>query len=306
LKVVINDILQRTVKEEGAYMQIVNDIFENFLPTLKSKSVDCVVMDPPYGYLKHKLDCPFDYPLLFTLLDRVLKDDSFLLFFGRGELFYKWCVYVIDMGYEFVEEVIWDKNQMSSPILPLARVHETIALFRKGKKKINRVYIDKFEYDQNSDNAHRVYQDLNRIVSELRRLPVDKFDDWRNFKLRAKSEKPTKHKITCNIKLTAMNRSAETLQSYERGRLLTSIIRVKKEHFNFKHPTQKPLQLIDQLIQLISNEGDVILDPFLGSGTTIVSCIKNKRIGIGCEKDPEYFKIIQENIKIATEQLSLF
>lgn len=287
-------------------MQIVNDIFENFLPTLKSKSVDCVVMDPPYGYLKHKLDCPFDYQLLFTELDRVLKDNSFLLFFGRGKLFYKWCSYAIDLGFEFVEEIIWDKNQPSSPLLPLARVHETIALFRKGKKKINRVYIDKFEYDQNSDNAHRVYQDLNRIISELKSLSVDQFDNWRNFKLKSETKRNGKHGITLYGKISNMNRSSITLRSYERGKLLTSIIRVKREHFHFKHPTQKPLQLIDQLIQLISQPGDLILDPFLGSGTTAVACIKNKRVGIGCEKDPEYFQIIQENLKIATEQGELF
>jgi len=59
------------------------------------------------------------------------------------------------------------------------------------------------------------------------------------------------------------------------------------------HPTQKPQKLLDRIIKASSNEGDLILDPFLGSGNTIKSCIKLKRNYIGMEMSPEYFNSIK-------------
>lgn len=56
------------------------------------------------------------------------------------------------------------------------------------------------------------------------------------------------------------------------------------------HPTQKPLELFEELIKKHSNEGDTVLDCFAGSCTTGVAAIKNNRNFIGCELDPEYYE----------------
>ena len=55
------------------------------------------------------------------------------------------------------------------------------------------------------------------------------------------------------------------------------------------HPTQKPQKLIEYLIKIHSNKGDLILDPFMGSGTTAICSIKNSRNFIGFELEEEYF-----------------
>ena len=57
------------------------------------------------------------------------------------------------------------------------------------------------------------------------------------------------------------------------------------------HPTQKPSELIQMLIEQYSNEGDLVLDPFLGSGTTAVACVNTNRHYIGFELDPQYYNI---------------
>lgn len=57
------------------------------------------------------------------------------------------------------------------------------------------------------------------------------------------------------------------------------------------HPTQKPVQLVRYLVEHYTNEGDTVLDPFLGSGTTAVACKQLKRHWIGIEHDPEYAAI---------------
>lgn len=65
------------------------------------------------------------------------------------------------------------------------------------------------------------------------------------------------------------------------------------------HPTQKPLQLIERIIQASSNQGDLVLDPFLGSGTTAVASKKLKRDCIGYELDSDYIAATKERLSKA-------
>ena len=62
------------------------------------------------------------------------------------------------------------------------------------------------------------------------------------------------------------------------------------------HPTQKNLSLMEDLVLIHSNQGDTILDPFMGSGTTGVACKNLNRNFIGIEKDETYFNIAKERI----------
>lgn len=57
------------------------------------------------------------------------------------------------------------------------------------------------------------------------------------------------------------------------------------------HPTQKPVELLEYLIEKSTNEGDVVLDPFMGSGSTGVACVNTKRHYIGFELDKNYYDI---------------
>ena len=71
------------------------------------------------------------------------------------------------------------------------------------------------------------------------------------------------------------------------------------------HPTVKPIALMEYLIKLVSKEGAVVLDPFLGSGTTLLACYKLNRNGIGIEKEEEYIKICKARIKPFLEQTKI-
>ena len=64
-----------------------------------------------------------------------------------------------------------------------------------------------------------------------------------------------------------------------------------------KHPTQKPKVLLEHFIKLLSNEGDLIVDPFMGSGSTGVVCKKHNRNFIGVELDSEYYEIAKKRIE---------
>jgi len=62
------------------------------------------------------------------------------------------------------------------------------------------------------------------------------------------------------------------------------------------HPTQKPVTLMEYLIKTYTNEGDTVLDPTMGSGTTGVACINTDRNFIGIERDEEYYEIAKTRI----------
>ena len=70
------------------------------------------------------------------------------------------------------------------------------------------------------------------------------------------------------------------------------------------HPTQKPVELIRYLIRTYSNEGDTILDNCMGSGTTAIACIREKRNFIGFELNPEYCEVCKK--RIINENYNLF
>ena len=64
-----------------------------------------------------------------------------------------------------------------------------------------------------------------------------------------------------------------------------------------EHPTQKPLNLMQELLKIHTNDGDIVLDPFMGSGSTGVACKNLNRNFIGIELDENYFKIAEERIE---------
>ena len=81
----------------------------------------------------------------------------------------------------------------------------------------------------------------------------------------------------------------------EGGKFKSNILKYKKD-YDGHHPTQKPVLLLEDLIKTFSNDGDLIVDMTMGSGSTGVACKNLNRSFIGIELDEEYFKIAQDRI----------
>ena len=98
---------------------------------------------------------------------------------------------------------------------------------------------------------------------------------------------------SCNVAISCIN-------SIKNGCNERDIISLFRDHYSAIHPTQKPVRLIERLIFLVSKEGDTVLDPFSGSGSTAIACLNTGRNFIGFEIDKEYYydsamKRIQEH-----------
>jgi site-specific DNA-methyltransferase (adenine-specific) len=65
------------------------------------------------------------------------------------------------------------------------------------------------------------------------------------------------------------------------------------------HPTEKPIDLLVYLIEKVTQPGDTVFDPFMGSGTTGVACVQTGRNFVGIEQDAKYFEIAKQRIETA-------
>lgn len=287
-----------------------NDKMENILPLIESESVDVILTDPPYLYLKNqKLDKQFDEELLFNEAKRILKKSGFIVLFGRGTSFYRWNTMLADLGFTFKEEIVWNKSMGTSPLSLLCRIHETISIHTKGNGIINKVkvpYLESKEYDIN-----KIAVDVNRICSTLKNPKSIKFlQDFIDGK-RSDMELNTvftRHKVTSDIRKSGA-REVNTLASIQNGITEKSIIHILRDHYNTIHPTQKPVRLLERLLALVLPKDvkqPIVLDPFAGSFSTGVASINMGCYPILIELDKEYYEKGVERIEKDTQQLQLF
>jgi len=260
----------------------------------KGIQVDSIITDPPYGYIDHKLDKYFDNHKFFELAYKLIKKDGFLIFFGRGVENAKRMVIADEVGFKFKEEIVWNKKNISTPTLPLGRIHEIIYIFTKNNGTINRVYKEYtdeiFNYDD-KDYIQILENDIKRIISGINSIKTyDDFLKWKNGDI--KINRKIKFGITCQNKINC-DVAFSIFNKYDQGALLKSIITLyNKVRQNAQiHPTEKPIKLMQILIELVENGADnyTILDPFAGSCSTGVACYNLDKNFIGCEIDKEYY-----------------
>ena len=275
------------------------------LATLKDSSVDVILTDPPYLYLKgKKLERPFDEQHFFSECHRVLTKDGFIVLFGRGTSFYRWNTLLDELGFSFKEEVVWNKRRISSPALPLGRLHETISIFTKGKGKINPTttsYMENKAYD-----IDRICNDIKRVESSLKneKLLAHIRKGLQNNHIESVFYRTSskKHKVTFSssyckdigiecLKTMVNNTSKETSVMSDFGDKYTAI-----------HPTQKPVRLLERLLALVvpkskAPSDTLVLDPFGGSFSTMIAAYNMGLKGISCEIDEEYFNAGKERIE---------
>ena len=273
------------------------------LKEIESSSIDAIITDPPYLYLKHRLDKGFDEDVIFSELHRVLKDDGMLVIFGRGVSLARWVVKLDELGFKFLEELVWYKNSHSGFTLPVLRQHEMMIVFTKGKGRLNKVRIapkdDVIKWDKLFKNINYLknytknpkYQDALTYYMDT---GVEVYDLVTGLGNEITATDPT---------YARTNRAVSQYKTLVEGYVERTVMEV--DHYgNKSHPTQKPTNLMERLINIASNEGDLILDPFMGSGSTGVASLNLNRRFIGIEIDDEYFKTATNRLEEASTNIS--
>ncbi len=198
------------------------------LKNIKENSVNCVLTDPPYLYLKNqKLDKEFDEKIFFLEAKRILKDDGFIVLFGRGSSFYRWNTILDNLGFVFKEEIVWDKTMTSSPLLPISRVHETISIHTKKLGKINKVKIPYLEMKKH--NFDSIIQDVKRLKTIFSsQTNMKAVLDFIENNIVHEKKHTSKFNLNTSNKITDTFREVVVNQSINNGLLEKSIIRTDR------------------------------------------------------------------------------
>ena len=307
------------------------------------QQVDHIFTDPPYLYIKtHDFDKKFDEQILFENAKRLLPDDGFIALFGRGTSFYRWNTRLEELGFVFKEELVWDKRHTTAPCIALSRVHETISIHTKKIGKIRRSkvpYVEQKQYDIESivNDIKRIKssinseEGLNKVLAFLQGGELYEFEaiDKHCISQQPGIKKPDRASATINAIKNGMNeksilyyevdnnrtgtvvrknfpakdRAVCTIEAIAEGMKEKSVIKFKNNHYKLSHPTEKPVRLAERILALISDPGDTIYDPFMGSGSFGVACANTGRKYIGSEMKPEYFDIACKRIEQAVKEL---
>ena len=243
---------------------IYNDDCFNVFKNIPDKSVSLVLVDPPYGNTCIKWDEKIDLEKMWIELKRIGKSNCNYVFFCMT----RFGMELINSNPKwFRYDLVWMKKK--------------IVGFLDAKKRPLRnfemIYI--FQNNIKPKDAERLYNPQMTEGKPFSRK-LDQNLSGKSHYCKLKIEEP-------NCKLLKNNGTR-----FPKSVLEFSVdIGVKAIH-----PTQKPVALCEWLVKTYSNEGDLVLDFCMGSGSTIIACLNTNRQYIGIEKDVEIFEKSSQRI----------
>lgn len=296
------------------------------MPTLDPGSVDLIVCDPPYGTMKGieldswdaattQWDVAIEPVALFAACERVLRVNGTLVLFAQ-EPYTSRLITQAHNNLPFSYRLVWEKENFANFLnvnrAPVSYFEDVLAF-----SKVER-------YDPKFDHPLREY---SRRVKAFTRTTAAQVEhalghqganhflryDTIQFTLPARD---TYEQLTAVYNLTAMpgflthDEMKAIHNNWRKSRQLTprvfnlppgkrhksNILKYARDRDKY-HPTQKPVALLEDLIQTYSNPGDMVLDFTMGSGSTGVACMNTGRRFIGIEKEQRYFDIAISRIE---------
>lgn len=241
------------------------------LKLLDDNSVDLTVTSPPYDDLRTYNGYSFDFENIANELYRVTKEGGSIVWIvsdatingSESGTSFKQALYFKEIGFNIHDTMIWEKptfTAVGALKTKYAQVFEYMFIFTKGKiKTFNPIKDRKNKYV--GDKKHSGIRQKDGSIKEKSSIgkPVAEYGQRFNVW----------HMPTCQSKTERTG-----------------------------HPAQFPEQLINDHIISWSNEGDIVLDPFMGSGTTAKMAKLNDRNFIGFELSKEYCDIAEERLKM--------
>ena len=216
--------------------------------------VDAIITDPPYGTTACAWDSIIPFDKMWDVLKKIRKSNAPILLFGN-EPFNSYLR--ISNINEYKYDIYWQKERATN-IFQLkkrpAKVIETINVFYKEQPTYNPQMTDHFGPKRTNKVKNGK---LGVLVDSQNRKPFEYNDTGKRYPLQ--------------------------VVQFKRDILSSNL-----------HPTQKPIALMEYLIKTYSNEGDIILDFTMGSGSTGVACKNTNRNFIGIELNEEYFDIAKK------------
>ena len=222
-------------------------------------SIDAIITDPPYGTTACKWDSVIPFEPMWKELNRIIKDNGAIIFTASQPFTSNLVMSNTKM---FKHEWIWEKNRGSNfatlRYAPM-KEHESVLVFCKTSPK----YFP--------------------IMQQRKGAGLDR------TKYKYNPTNTGKREALGNLEMTHANHNGNNELRYP-----STIQKFNTEVG--KHPTQKPVTLMEYLVKTYTQENDTVLDFTMGSGTTGVACKNLNRNFIGIELDKDYFEIATARI----------
>lgn len=237
---------------------------------IPDNSIDMVLCDLPYGTSASSWDKKLPMNGLWNEYKRIIKHNRAIVLFSQQPFTSLLITSNIEMWkYNWIWEKDNGTNFMNSHFCPL-KITEDICVFGNGatsfvKNGENLIYNPQFS----EGKPYSIISGNQKSNSAVVRGGKGGRDDVGGYKTESDGKRYPKN-------LIKFNRDKDKL-----------------------HPTQKPVSLCEYLIQTYTNEGDVVLDNCMGSGTTGIACLNTNRKFIGMELDDTYFEIAKKRIEEA-------
>jgi site-specific DNA-methyltransferase (adenine-specific) len=227
--------------------------------------VDMVFVDIPYGTTTCKWDAIIPFDKMWSVIHKLRNNNNApILLFGSEP--FSSALRMSNIK-EYKYDWKWNKLNGGNPLIAKYRplgIFEDIMVFGKGK--INYYPIMEQAKEGNKRPRNKAYKKNTDLLAEIKSGEF-KAKDTHNENLR-----------------------------YPKNQIIVDSRKGELNNLHRLHPTQKPIELIEYLIKTYTNEGDVVLDFCMGSGTTGVACKNLHRKFIGIELDNIYFNIAKDRI----------
>ena len=292
------------------------DCFE-LMKNIPDGSVDLVLTDPPYGTMKGTINRDFSnlkekdgsyswdniLPTneLFCEISRILRQNGKCILFSQ-EPYTSHLVTNQIASLPFSYRAIWYKNTKGNHLMAKSAMvnrFEDICIFNctDGRNAVMEYIREEFE------KSKLTRKDINRLLGS-----ANSGGGMASHLLSGKSQNslPTRKSYE-KLQTTGFwqkpyeelkEKTTSTFNLWQGGKSKSNVLEYAKDNDGY-HPTQKPVKLLEDLIQTYSNEGNTVLDFTMGSGSTGVACINTNRNFIGIELDKGYFDIAEKRINEA-------
>lgn len=255
-----------------------NSDVTSYMAKIPNNSVHLACIDPPYNMSKGEWDSwPTDGEF-FSFTKEWLNQVFRVLKPGGGAFIFNTprnCAYILRhaelQGMNFQNWITWDKRDGFAA---------TKKRFVPSQETILYVTKPGAEPEFHADEVRVPYESTERIAA------ASKTGILKNGKRWFPNEKG---KLCTDV----WHITSERHKNKIKGRIAKSV-----------HPTQKPIELIERMILAASSPGDVVLDCFMGTGTTAIAALQTGRRFIGCEYNDEFNKIIQERLSMFHRQIN--
>jgi len=277
-------------------MTLINGDCLEEMKKIQNNSIDLLFCDLPYGQTSCKWDCEIDLTLFWKEVNRICKDTTPMFFTCTT----RFGVSLINSNPKnFRYDMVWVKSApcgfLNAKKMPMKK-HEMLYVFYR-KLPLYDLSSHKHKFaktDTNRDSDISVYGD-HKVLNRTSEEGVQYVRGTGYEPPLPTSILKTEHETAYGTNIHFHQPEQRNGESIYDPPLPNTILEIKSE--KGKHATQKPTALIEWCLKYYSKEGDTVLDPTMGSGSTGVACKNMKRQFIGIEKDKEIYDVaVQRNI----------